>query len=149
MWLVCITRPTGVFVSVTVHVKTAGPGAGVGRGGGGRGCVWHHAAEGTRPAGLGHSRAPRSLYPVPHCEGTSAEGRHLGAPRHPPAGARTPGARLPSCLPCDLQSFHHHQHPHRAAVPEVRLSLQEINIHHVGYTTKLFQVVAAVSFVFY
>lgn len=135
MWLVCIIYPAGVLVSMTMHSKTAGPCAGVGGGGGGRGCVWHHATQGTRPAGLRHDRAPRGLYPVPHREGTSTEGRHLGAPRHPPAGPRTPGARLCSCLPCNLQSFHHHQHPHRAAVPEV--SLQDINIHRVGYITRL------------
>lgn len=147
MWLVCIIYPAGVLVSMTMHSKTAGPCAGVGGGGGGRGCVWHHATQRTRPAGLRHDRAPRGLYPVPHREGTSTEGRHLGAPRHPSAGPRTPGARLCSCLPCNLQSFHHHQHPHRAAVPEV--SLQDINIHHVGYITRLFEVIADFCFVLY
>lgn len=132
VWLVCITAPAGVRVSMTVRAESAGPGAGVGRGGGGRGCVWRHAAQGTRPAGLGHGRAPRSLYPVPHREGTSAEGRHPGAPRRPPAGPGAPGAGLCSRLPRDLQGFHRHQRPHQAAVPEVRLSLQEVNMPHVG-----------------
>lgn len=69
--------------------SSAGSGAGVGGGGGGRRHVWHHATQGTRPAGgLKHGRAPYSLQlrPVPHGEGAQAEGRHPGASGHPPAG---------------------------------------------------------------
>lgn len=124
-------------VSVTVPSEPAGPGPGVGGGGGGRGCVWHHAAQGTRRAGLRFSGALRSLHPVPHRQGSSAEGRHPGAPGHPPAGAGAAGARLCSCLPCDLQSFHHQQHPHGAAVPEVRVSMHDTNICHMGASTSL------------
>lgn len=129
--------PTGVRVSMTMHSEPTGPGTRVGGGGGGRGRVWHHAAQGTRPAGLRYSRALHSLYPVPHRKGTSAEGRHLGAPGHPPPGPRTSGATLCSCLPCNLQSFQHHQHPHRAAVPEVRVSQHDISTCHVGCSTAL------------
>lgn len=102
--------------------SAAGPGAGVGGGGGGRGRVRHHAAQGARPAELGRGRAPDSLQlrPVPHGEGAQAEGRHPGAPGHPPAGPRAPGARLHPRLPLHLQGLHLHQHPHRAAVSEVR-----------------------------
>lgn len=66
----------------------AGPGAGVGGGGGGRGCVWHHTAQGARPASLRHVGATYSLQlrPVPHGEGAQAKGRHLGAAGHPPVG---------------------------------------------------------------
>ncbi len=68
--------------------SSEGPGAGVGGRGGGRGRVWGHAAQGARPAELGHHRAPHSLWfcPVPHSEGAQAKGRHPGASGHPPAG---------------------------------------------------------------
>lgn len=126
------------FVSQWLCIlNLAGPGTRVGGGGGGRGCVWHHATQGTRPAGLRYSRDPHGLYSVPHRKGTSAEGRHLGASGHPPPGPRTTGARLCSCLPCNLQNLHHHQHPHRAAVPEVRVSLHDVTTYHVGCSTGL------------
>lgn len=127
------------LVSMAPHCEPTGPGAGVGGGGGGRGCVWHHAAEGTRPAGLRYRRALHSLCAVPRRKGTSAEGRHLGAPGHPPPGPGAPGAGLCSCLPCNLQSFHEHRHPHRAALPEVRVSLRSfsISISHAGCSTRL------------
>lgn len=66
----------------------AGPGAGVGGGRGGRGCVWHHTAQGARPASLRHVGATYSLQlrPVPHGEGAQAKGCHLGAVGHPPVG---------------------------------------------------------------
>ncbi|KAG7214518.1 hypothetical protein INR49_023033, partial [Caranx melampygus] len=38
-----------------------GPGAGMGGGGRGRGRVWHHTAQGARPAELGRGRAPTAL----------------------------------------------------------------------------------------
>lgn len=107
----------------------AGPGAGVGGRGGGRGCFWHHAVQETRPAGLRRGRAPRSLqlHPVPHGKGAAAEGCQPGTPGRPPAGPRTPGATLCPCLPRHLQSLHLHQHPHQAAVSEVRK-----NKNHAG-----------------
>lgn len=63
---VCVVYPTGVRVSMTLHSEPAGPSTRVGGGGGGRGCVWHHAAQGTCAASLRYSRALHSLYPVPH-----------------------------------------------------------------------------------
>lgn len=107
------------FVRSLPEFSPAGPGSGVGRRGGGRGSVWDHATQGAC-ADLDHGRASNELRPVPHGEGAQAEGSYPGASGYPSTGPWEKGVRLHPSVPLHLQGLHLHQHPHWAAVSEVR-----------------------------